>query len=300
MANTAQKSEQPVLVFVMPAVFVFLWSTGFIGAKMGLPYAEPMTFLALRFIICVILMLPIVFLTRTTWPERWQDWGHIGLAGLMMHGGYLGFVFWAISLGVPAGTSALVVGIQPLIVSSLAGLFLSEKVGRLQWGGLLLGLAGVFLVVADKLSLGEGTVTGIVMCFAALFSISFATLYQKKFCSSMSLKSGNLIQFIVAAAYFSGMALVFEERVITWSGELLFALGWLVFVLSLGAVSLLYILLRRGAASNVSSLFYLVPPSTAIVAFLLFDEILSTTSFFGMALAIVGVALVNIKLSKAK
>lgn len=300
MANIAQKSERPVLVFVMPAVFVFLWSTGFIGAKMGLPYAEPMTFLALRFIICVILMLPIVFLTRTRWPERWQDWGHIGLAGLMMHGGYLGFVFWAIGLGVPAGTSALVVGIQPLIVSSLAGLFLSEKVGRLQWGGLLLGLAGVFLVVADKLSLGEGTVTGIVMCFAALFSISFATLYQKKFCSNMSLKSGNLIQFIVAAVYFSGMALVFEERAIIWSGELLFALGWLVFVLSLGAVSLLYILLRRGAASNVSSLFYLVPPSTAIVAFLLFDEILSATSFFGMALAIVGVALVNIKLSKAK
>ncbi|MCG8490743.1 MAG: DMT family transporter [Sneathiellales bacterium] len=279
----------------MPALFVFLWSTGFIGAKMGLPYIEPMTFLFVRFAICAVLLLPIVLLTKTRWPERSMDWLHIGFAGLLMHGGYLGFVFWAISLGVPAGTSALIVGIQPLLVAALAGLLLSERVSALQWSGLLLGLVGVFLVVLDKLSLGEGTITGIIMCVAALFSISFGTLYQKKYCSDMSLKSGNFIQFIVAAFYFGAMALIFEERSIQWSGELVFALTWLVFVLSLGAVSLLYILLRHGAAANVSSLFYLVPPCTAIVAYLLFDETLAPISLLGMGAAIVGVALVNLK-----
>lgn len=299
MSDITEKSGRSLILGVMPILFVFLWSTGFIGAKMGLPYVEPMTFLALRFAICVGLFLPVVFLTRTRWPDRWQDWIHIGFSGLLLHGGYLGFVFWAISLGVPAGTSALIVGIQPLVVSALAGLFLSEQITKLQWVGLLLGLAGVFLVVGDKLSLGEGSLLGIGMCFFALFSISFGTLYQKKYCSNMSLKSGNLIQFFVATIYFSTIALYMEEQTIIWSGELIFALGWLIVVLSLGAVSLLYILLRRGGASNVSSLFYLVPPCTAIVAYFLFDEILGVNSLLGMLLAIVGVALVNIKLKKA-
>lgn len=295
MENTRQQNRSTIFVSLMPALFVFLWSTGFIGAKMGLPYIEPMTFLFVRFAICALLLLPVVLLTKTRWPGRPVEWVHIGFAGLLMHGGYLGFVFWAISLGVPAGTSALIVGIQPLLVAALAGLLLSERVTILQWSGLLLGLVGVFLVVADKLSLGEGTITGIIMCVAALFSISFGTLYQKKYCSDMSLKSGNFIQFIVAAVYFGVMALIFEDRTIIWSGELVFALLWLVFVLSLGAVSLLYILLRHGAAANVSSLFYLVPPCTAIVAYLLFEETLAIISLLGMGAAIVGVALVNLK-----
>ncbi|WP_169543465.1 DMT family transporter [Sneathiella aquimaris] len=295
MPNAHPASKNTIMLTMMPAVFVFLWSTGFIGAKLGLPYIEPMTFLAVRFGICVLLFLPLVTLTRTRWPDRWQDWGHIGFAGLLMHGGYLGFVFWSIGLGVPAGTSALIVGIQPLIVGAMAGILLSEKVSRIQWAGLLFGLLGVFLVVAEKLSLGEGSVFAIGLSFLALLSISFGTLYQKKYCSGMSLKSGNFIQFIVATAYFVGMSFLLEDRIIVWSGELVFALAWLVFVLSLGAVSLLYILLRNGAAANVSSLFYLVPPCTAVVAFLLFDERLAFVSLLGMGITIVGVALVNIK-----
>ncbi len=295
MSETPSSSGNPLMVSVMPAVFVFLWSTGFIGAKLGLPYIEPMTFLGVRFAICVLLFLPVVFLTRTRWPDRPQDWFHIGFAGLLMHGGYLGFVFWGISLGVPAGTSALIVGIQPLLVAALAGLLLSEKVTRLQWSGLLLGLLGVFLVVADKLSLGEGSVFAIGLSFVALFSISIGTLYQKKYCSAMSLKSGNFIQFIVATLYFAIMAFLMEERTITWSVDLVIAMMWLVLVLSVGAVTLLYIMLRKGAAAQVSSLFFLVPPCTAVVAYLLFDEVLNIFSFAGMGAVIVGVALVNLK-----
>jgi len=300
MSDLDTNSQRSPFVVMMPVLFVFLWSTGFIGAKLGLPYVEPMTFLFLRFAICVVLFLPLVFLTRTRWPELPMDWFHIGFSGLLMHGGYLGFVFWAISLGVPAGTSALIVGIQPLVVASLAGLLLSEAVALRQWVGLLLGLCGVFLVVFDKLSLGEGSITGIGMCFVALFSISFGTLYQKKFCANMSLKSGNLIQFFVATVYFGIMAWFLEERTVEWSGELFFALGWLIIILSLGAVSLLYILLRRGGAASVSSLFYLVPPCTAVVAYLLFGETLGTYSLGGMAVAIAGVALVNIKSGKSR
>jgi len=300
MSDLDKNSERSPVLLMMPILFVFLWSTGFIGAKLGLPYVEPMTFLFLRFAICVALFLPLVFLTRTRWPDQPVDWFHIGFSGLLMHGGYLGFVFWAISLGVPAGTSALIVGIQPLVVASLAGLLLSEAVAPRQWLGLLLGLCGVFLVVFDKLSLGEGSLTGIGMCFVALFSISFGTLYQKKFCATMSLKSGNLIQFIVATVYFGAMAWFLEERTVEWSGDLIFALTWLIVVLSLGAVSLLYILLRRGGAASVSSLFYLVPPCTAVVAYLLFGETLGTYSLAGMAVAIAGVALVNIKSGKSR
>ncbi|MEH6475940.1 MAG: DMT family transporter [Sneathiella sp.] len=295
MTASSQTARQNLMFGAMPIVFVFLWSTGFIGAKLGLPYIEPMTFLAIRFAICTAIFLPFVLLTKTRWPSRWQDGVHIGISGLLMHGGYLGFVFWAISLGVPAGTSALIVGIQPLIVAALAGLLLNETISLRQWVGLLAGLGGVFLVVADKLSLGQGSVFGIGLCFVALFCMAFGTLYQKKFCSDMSLKSGNFIQFVVVTIYFSLMAYVMEECVIVWSGELIFALGWLVLVLSLGAVTLLYLLLRKGAAATVSSLFFLVPPCTAVVAYILFDERLSGYSFLGMAVVVAGVALVNMK-----
>ncbi|WP_025897640.1 DMT family transporter [Sneathiella glossodoripedis] len=282
----------------MPMLFVFLWSTGFIGAKLGLPYIEPMTFLAVRFVACSLLFLPFVLMASTRWPASWVDAAHIGFAGLLMHGGYLGSVFWAISLGVPAGTSALIAGIQPLIVAALAGFVLKETVTARQWVGLFAGLGGVFLVVANKLSLSEGSMFGYVLCFISLFSMSIGTLYQKKFCADMSLKSGNFIQFVVASLYFILLSFVMEEQVITWSGELVFALLWLVFVLSLGAVSLLYLLLRKGAASSVSSLFFLVPPCTAVVAFILFDERLGGNSLIGMGIAIFGVALVNFPVKK--
>jgi drug/metabolite transporter (DMT)-like permease len=298
MQTPPDRNMEKYAIAAMPMLFVFLWSTGFIGAKLGLPYIEPMTFLAIRFVACSLLFLPFVLLTTTRWPATWQETAHIGFAGLLMHGGYLGSVFWAISLGVPAGTSALIAGIQPLIVAALAGIVLKENVTPRQWIGLLAGLGGVFLVVVNKLSLSEGSEFGYVLCFISLFSMSIGTLYQKKYCSDMSLKSGNFIQFVVVSLYFVLLSFVMEEQVITWSAELAFALVWLIFVLSLGAVSLLYVLLRKGAASSVSSLFFLVPPCTAIVAFILFDETLSGNSLIGMVVAIFGVALVNFPTKK--
>ena len=299
MTDNFNQPSTGLFVKAMPIIFVFLWSTGFIGAKMGLPFVEPMTFLALRFGICVLLMVPFVLITQTQWPARWIDYIHISIGGLLMHGGYLGFVFLSISKGTPAGISSLIVGIQPLIVAALAGALLKETVSLQKWIGLLLGLAGVFLVVSNKLSIGEGTLFGMSLSFIALVSIAAATLYQKKFCSQMNIKSGNLIQFAVAGVYFYLTSLLFETGEVIWSGELIFALLWLVIILSLGAMTLLYMLLRTGAAANVSSLFYLTPPCTAIVAYFLFDETLGALSLLGMGIAVAGVALVNYRFKKA-
>jgi drug/metabolite transporter (DMT)-like permease len=300
MTDNSSQLTDGLFIKAMPVIFVFLWSTGFIGAKMGLPYVEPMTFLALRFGICVALMIPFVLMTQTRWPARGIDYFHISIGGLLMHGGYLGFVFLSISKGTPAGISSLIVGIQPLFVAALAGVLLKESVSLQKWVGLLLGLLGVFLVVFNKLSVGEGTLFGMSLSFIALISISAGTLYQKKFCSHMNIKSGNLIQFMVAGVYFYLMSLLFETGEVIWSGELVFALLWLVIILSLGAMTLLYILLRRGAAANVSSLFYLTPPCTAVVAYFLFDETLGALALIGMGIAVVGVALVNFRFNKAR
>ncbi len=299
MTENSVQSSETLIIKAMPIIFVFLWSTGFIGAKMGLPYVEPMTFLALRFGVCILFMVPFVLMTRTRWPTRRIDYFHISIGGLLMHGGYLGFVFLSISKGTPAGISSLIVGIQPLIVAALAGVLLKENVSLQKWIGLLLGLAGVFLVVFNKLSVGEGTLFGMSFSFIALISISAGTLYQKKFCSHMNIKSGNLIQFVVAGAYFYLMSLLFETGEVIWSGELVFALLWLVIILSLGAMTLLYMLLRKGAAANVSSLFYLTPPCTAVVAYFLFDETLGVFALIGMGIAVAGVALVNYRFKKA-
>ncbi len=279
----------------MPAVFVFLWSTGFIGAKLGLPYAEPMTFLTLRFGIVVALMLPFALLVRAPWPRTWKDAGHIAVAGLLLHGAYLGAVFASIGLGVEAGVSALIVGVQPLLVAVAAGPFLGERVTGRQWIGLLLGMLGVVVVVSNKLSLGIGTPFGMALSVFALFGMSAGTLYQKRFCGSMDLRSGSVIQFAATTLLVGSLALLLETREVVWHLDFVIALGWLIFVLSFGAITLLYILIRRGEAARVSSLFFLVPPCTAVVAWFLFDETLEITALAGMALAMIGVALVNLR-----
>lgn len=286
-------------LYVMPALFVLLWSTGFIGAKMGLPYAEPMTFLAIRFAICAAILLPLCMLTDTKWPARWQDWLHVSVVGLLLHGGYLGGVFASIYHGTDAGVSALIVGIQPLIVAALAGFVLNEKISRRQWFGLGLGLVGVFLVVVNKLNLGSGNLLSTSLSVVALFSISACTLYQKKYTSKMDIKSSNFIQFLVTALFCWMLSAALETGTVIWSAEFIFALGWLIIVLSLGAVTLLYLLLRRDGSTNVASLFYLVPPCTAITAYFLFDETLAPIGIAGMIAAIVGVALVNVPARKS-
>jgi drug/metabolite transporter (DMT)-like permease len=280
---------------LMPGLFVVLWSTGFIGAKLGLPYAEPLTFLTLRFAAAGLLLLVVTLAARAAWPKSWTETAHIAVAGLLLHGVYLGCVFAAIHHGVEAGVSALIVCLQPLLVAAAAGPLLGERVTRLQWLGLALGIAGVVLVVWRKLELGLGTPLGVALCVIGLFGITAATLYQKRFCSHMPLRSGTVIQFAAAAAASGLVALALESRVVVWSGAFVFALAWLVVVLSLGAFLLLYLLIRHGAAARVSSLFFMVPPCTALLAYPLFGERFGPVALAGMALVTLGVALVNLK-----
>lgn len=282
-----------VWLVAMPGLFVLLWSTGFIGAKLGLPYAEPMTFLALRFGAALAILLPLVLLLRAPWPESWRHAGHIAVAGLLIHGIYLGGIYGGLQFGVEAGTSALVVALQPLLVALFAGWFLGEHTTRLQWFGVALGVAGVALVVGRKLSLDLGTPVGVGLQLVALLGIAVGVLYQKRFCANMNLLSGSVVQLAAAAILVGVLALIFESGKIAWTGEFIFALIWLVIVLSIGAFMLFYTLIKSGAAAQVSSLLFLVPPSTALIAWPLFGETLGVPSIIGMALAVAGVALIN-------
>ena len=287
------RSAGPAQEAGIPALFVVLWSTGFIGARLGLPHAGPLTFLALRYALAAGLLVLVALATRAPWPRRLAEIGHYAAAGLLVHAVYLGGVFVGISLGVEAGVSALIVGLQPLLTAALAGMLLGERVTTRQWAGLGLGLLGVALVLARKLGQGHGDALGGLACVAALFGITLGTLYQKRFCAGMDLRTGNVVQFTAAGLATAPLALLFEGARIDWDGRFVFALLWLVLVLSLGAVSLLYVLIRRGAASQVASLFFLVPPCTALIAWLLFGEKLGPLAVIGMAMTAVGVALAS-------
>ena len=275
-----------------PWVFVTLWSTGFIGAKYGLPYAEPMTFLALRFSIVTAAMAVVSLAAGARWPRSLAETLHIAVVGMLLQGTYLGGVFLALSKGVSAGLSALIAALQPLLTAVLVRHLLGEQVRGLQWLGFVLGFVGVALVVGEKLSVDAGAFWAIVINVAALLGITFGTLYQKRFCAEMDLRSGTAIQNGTAALMTFAGALTFEDRTIAWAPDFLFALTWLCLVLSVGATMLLFWLLRRGAASRIASLFYLVAPTTALMAYFLFGETLAPSAMVGMGLAVAGVALV--------
>lgn len=277
---------------VYPLLFVFLWSTGFIGAKYGLPYAEPLSFLFVRYLAVIALMTAIALLTRAPWPKAPMQWVHIGVSGLLVHAVYLGGVFIAIKQGLPAGVTALVVGMQPLLTALGAGWLLGERVVGRQWLGLALGFVGVALVVSGKLG-GVAAGPMLVPAFCALLGITCGTLYQKRFCARFDLRTGSVIQFVPTALATLPAILLFEGFDVVWTGDFIFALTWLVLVLSIGAISLLNLLIRSGSAVNVASLFYLTPLSTALIAYALFDETLSWLAMLGMGLAVSGVYLVG-------
>lgn len=288
---TEKTHSQPLLLALAPGLFVLLWSTGFIGAKLGLPYAEPLTFLLFRFA-CVIGLLGLLSLVlRRPWPHKPLQWFHIAVAGALLHGGYLSGVFLAIHVGMPAGVVALIVGIQPLLTAFLSASMVGERVSRRQWAGLVLGFGGVALVVWNKLGVAGISGAGLAFSILALVGITLGTLYQKRFCAELDLWSGSVIQFVAAALALLPFALAFETMRIAWSGQFVFALAWLIFVLSLGAISLLHLLIRRGAATRVSALFYLTPPTTALMAWLVFGETLGLPAIAGMAIAAAGVAI---------
>lgn len=275
-----------------PVLFVLLWSTGFIGARYGLPYIEPLTFLAVRMAFVVLIMAAIAIIGRARVPNA-REVQHALVAGSLVHGLYLGGVFTAISQGVPAGISALIPGLQPILTSTIANRFMGERVTGIQWFGLVLGLLGVVLVMHDREIILVGSLLGWIASFLSLIGITLGTLYQKRYCGAIDWRTGNLVQYIGAAVLFALGAFAFETREIHWSGELIFALAWLVLVLSIAAVGLMYWLIRRSAATGFASLFYLVPAVTALFAFLLFGERLDGVSIFGMAICAGGVVLAN-------
>jgi drug/metabolite transporter (DMT)-like permease len=275
-----------------PAVFVLLWSTGFIFSKLGMPYTQPLTFLVVRFAIVVALFGVFCAIMRAPFPPLAQ-WPHVAIVGIALHGLYLGGVFVSIDWGLPAGISALVVGLQPLLTGAVVGRLLGERVALRQWLGLWLGLAGVLAVLWEKLVLEGVALAAVWPSVVGLFGITVGTLYQKRFCPNVDVRSGAVLQYGAALAVLLPVALIFEPMTVIWNSDMVLAMGWLVVVLSLGAVSLLMVLVRQGAAAKVASLFYLVPPTTAVLAWLLFGETLGTLALVGMAVAAAGVALVQ-------
>jgi len=273
-----------------PLLFVLLWSTGFIGAKYGLPHAEPLSFLLVRYLLVLSLMTLIALATRAPWPKDGRQWFHIGVAGLLVHAVYLGGVFIAISKGLPAGVTSLVVGIQPLLTAVGAGWLLNETVLKRQWAGLVLGFVGVAMVVSGKLGSGFG-LAALWPALAALAGITAGTLYQKRFCPHFDWRTGAIAQFLPTAVATGLVVGLSDNFRVDWVPDFVFALSWLVLVLSVGAISLLNWLIRHGSAVNLASLFYLVPPCTALIAWFLFDERLAGMALVGMALAVWGVYL---------
>ncbi len=284
--------RENLAIYAAPALFVVLWASGFVGAKFGMPYVEPLTFLTLRMGAVVFLLAILAFITRPTWPDL-AGFKHSIVAGLLVHGFYLGGVFISIDRRLPAGLSALVVSLQPVLTSTIANRYLGERVVARQWLGLALGIGGVYLVVADKTVAGEATAIGWTAALCALLAITVGTLYQKRFGGGIDWRAALIIQYSSAGVLFAVGSLLFENQRIEWTIELIGALAWLVLVLSLGAVWLLYFLIRRTAATRVTSLFYLTPAATALMAWALLGEHLGMLALIGMAVCVVGVFLVN-------
>jgi drug/metabolite transporter (DMT)-like permease len=282
---------EDIAVFAAPAVFVVLWASGFIGAKLGLSDAEPLTFLSLRMLAAVILFVVIMLVTRPKWPNG-QGVMHSIVTGFLVHGLYLGGVFVSIENGLSAGVIALVVSLQPVLTSTVANRWFGEQVRPRQWLGLVLGLIGVYLILRDKATTGDATPLAWVASVVALVGITLGTLYQKRFGGGIDWRPAMCIQYAASAVLFMAGAAIFETRVVHWTPSFVFALGWLVFVLSFGGVGLLYFLIRRSAATRVVSLFYLTPPLTALMAWALFDEKLAALALAGMAVCVAGVFLV--------
>ena len=283
--------EQRSLLRLMPALFVLIWSTGFVVARYGMPHAPPMVFLAWRYALSVLAFGVWIVMTRATWPATRREWLHLGITGVLMHAGYLGGVWAAVRLGAGAGVVALVVGLQPVLTALWMSWSGAERIATRQWLGLALGLAGLVLVVWHKLGHGEVHGTSLVLAVFALASITAGTLYQKRFVVPCDVRTANTVQLLAAFVVTLPLAW-FEPGRIELHAELIGAMAWSVFVLTLGGSSLLYLLLQRGAATSVTSLMYLVPPCTAMLAWWLFGEALTAGVVAGVMLTALGVWLV--------
>lgn len=281
----------------MPGVFVIIWSTGFIVARYGMPHSPPMSFLAVRYALSILCFLPWILLAGVKWPTTRQQMLHLAVTGVLMHAGYLGGVWAAVKAGMGSGLSSLIVGLQPVLtaiwLSSMGGP--GHQPSRRQWLGLVLGFAGLVLVVSRKFTDGgpgdTATWTNLAFAVVALFSITIGTLYQKRYVQPCDVRTANAVQLTAALVVTLPLALL-ETESIRWNGEMLGAMAWSVLGLTLGGSSLLYMLIQRGAAASVTSLMYLVPPCTALIAWVLFAEPITVTTLAGTALTAFGVSLV--------
>jgi drug/metabolite transporter (DMT)-like permease len=282
----------PIILKAAPALFVLLWSSAFVGAKFGMPYAEPLTFMCLRFasVTAIFLLLSLIF--KASWPKNWREVGHIAFVGLLIQALYLSGTFIALDRGASVGLVALILGLQPvltvLIVSALPG----GRITARQWLGIILGFAGLVLVLWRKLDIGEVDAIALILVTLGVCFITIGTLYQRRFCSSMNMLSGNVIQAAVAATVTGLGAWSLEEFHVDWDPNFIGALVWMIVVVSLGAHSLLLLMLRQSQATKVASLFYLTPPTAAVMAYFMFDERLTVLALAGMAVVVIGVALV--------
>ena len=297
-ATPVTTTLQSAFVGATPGLFVVLWSTGFIGMKLGAPFAEPFTFMGLRMLLVLSILLVIIAITRAPWPRSAPEFGHIAVAGLLVHATYLCGVLFAIQMQLPLGFVALIAGLQPVLTAVFASLFLHEKLNARQWLGMVLGLVGVVMVVMSKFSPGTFNWPALGAAAIGLLGITFGTLYQKRFCANMDLRTGGVIQYSATCLLLWMLAFATETRAVEWTGQFVFALFWLAIVLSIGAIGLLYLLIRRGAASKVASLFFLTPAVTAVMAFALFDESLHLLAIAGLLMTAAGVALVTRSTSK--
>lgn len=289
-----QSKGQPGWISIAPHVFVLLWATGFVVARLSAGHVEPFTFLAIRFPIALAVFFVIALASNARWPSRFQS-VQAAIAGALMHAGYLGPVYWAVANGMPAGVSALIVGLQPLITAFLASAILGEEIGGRHWIGLATGIAGVVMVLQPKLSLSglQGvTSTTVAAVLFGTISVALGTVYQKRFAANLPLATGGVWQYAGASLVMLACAAAFESFGFDGSIQAWVALGWSVVVLSIGAILLLMLLIRHGDVGRVSSLIFLVPGVAALMAFLLFGETLTLLQIAGMAVCALAVLIV--------
>ena len=276
---------------IAPALFVMLWASGFVVARLAVPHAPPLGFLSLRFTCTLLVLVSLILAAQAPWPPARVAF-HLAVAGLLIHAGYLCGVWLAVSLGMSAGLTALIVNLQPALTAVAMLTQTGERIGSRQWLGLALGLGGVALVVAPQIATDGSSVTGVALCVGALLSITAGTLHQRRHAPDFDLRTGTFIQYAASLGVVGPLALAIEDGGYDPGLELAIALGWSVFALSIGSVFLMYTLNRRGSATRVASLFYLVPPVTALQAWVLFREPFGWSAALGMALTAAGVALV--------
>jgi drug/metabolite transporter (DMT)-like permease len=293
IAPDTRRAGDAALIAAAPVLFVVLWGSGFPITKFGLEYIEPFTLLAIRSGLNVAVVLAIMPFFRIRWPANWREAGHIAVSGFLLQFAYLGAMFTALGGGVSQGVAALAAGMQPLLTAAVVGPLLGERIVPRQWAGFVLGFGGLACVMSERIAIAEATAIGFAAAACTPILITAGSLYQKRFCADMDLRSGMVIQHLTAGAASAVVAFSIETREVDWGFEIAIVLAWLVVLLSVVAVNLYFMMLRRGQAARVSSLFYLTPPTAAVLGYLTYGEVFGWFGLAGFAIAVIGVALAS-------